>query len=153
MSDNYARAYKELFEIIRYFPTEEYNRIPKETIKYFKDNMDNNYEFTIDPEVDLSKQKISKETYVLIVNLFEACFATEDEKAKIKEILELNKKKSDLEKSLKYNTDDLFKNEKYSKMKTIEVNESTQETSLIERKESFFVRFKNFIIELLHLNK
>ena len=33
--------------------------------------MDKNYEFTINPEIDLSKQNISKEANAIIVKLFQ----------------------------------------------------------------------------------
>ena len=32
----YAKAYKEVIEIIKYFPEKEYNKIPKEKIEYYK---------------------------------------------------------------------------------------------------------------------
>ena len=47
MSNNYAKAYKELLEIIKHFPLEEYNKIPKEKIKFYEENMDKNYHCTI----------------------------------------------------------------------------------------------------------
>ena len=37
MIDNkYAKAYTEVLEIIKYFPEEEYNKIPKEKIEFYK---------------------------------------------------------------------------------------------------------------------
>ena len=107
--------------------------------------MDTNYNFTINPEIDLSKQNISKEANAIMVNLFKEYFATEEQKTKINEILELNQKKSEKEKREKYNPEDIFKN-KESKV-------SKENVSLIERKETFFTKFKNFILKLLHLDK
>ena len=39
----YAKAYTEVLEIIRHFPQEEYNKIPKEKIEFYKNNMDKNH--------------------------------------------------------------------------------------------------------------
>ncbi len=153
INSKYAKAYTEVLEIIKYFPEEEYNKIPKEKIEFYKNNMDKNYEFTINPEIDLSGQNISKEANAIIVTLYEDYFATEKQKVKIKEILELNQKKAEQEKREKYNTDDLFKNKKENSENNnfqIPYN-NTQETALVEYKESFFIRFKNFILKLLHL--
>lgn len=147
VNNKYAKAYKEVLEIIKYFPENEYNKIPKEKIEYFKNNMDKNYEFRIDPNIDLSKQKISNEANAIIVTLFEDYFATEEQKAKIKEILKLNQKKEEQEKREKYNPDDIFKNA--NKIENTQNNE--QETALIEYKENFFTKFKNFVLKLLHL--
>ena len=46
MNNNYAKAYKEIMEIIRFFPEDEYNKIPKEKIEYYKENMDNTYKIS-----------------------------------------------------------------------------------------------------------
>ena len=43
MNNNYSKAYTEVLEIIKYFPEEEYSRIPKEKIDFYKKNMDKNY--------------------------------------------------------------------------------------------------------------
>ena len=56
----YAKAYKEVMEIIKYFPQEEFDKIPKEKVEFYKNNMDKNYVFTINPKIDLSNQNISK---------------------------------------------------------------------------------------------
>ena len=153
MSNNYAKAYKELLEIIKHFPLEEYNRIPKEKIKFYEENMDKNYNFTVNPNIDLSEQNISKETKALIVTLYEDCFATKEQKEKIKEILELNQKKAEQEKRKKYNPGDLFKNQKEDVNNNEEEKsvESIKEVSLVEYKENFFTKFKNFILKLLHI--
>ena len=49
----YAKAYTEVLEVLKYFPEEEYKKIPIEKINFYKRNMDKNYKFTINPEKDL----------------------------------------------------------------------------------------------------
>lgn len=147
-NNRYAEAYKEVLEIIKYFPEEEYNKIPKEKIEFYKKNMDKDYKFTINPTIDLAEQKISKEANAIIVSLYQDYFATEEQRQKIKEILELNEIKAEQEKRKEYNPDDLFKNS--NRIESIEQTE-VQETSLVEYKENFFTRFKNFILNLFHI--
>lgn len=150
----YAKAYTEVLEIIKHFPEEEYNKIPKEKIEFYKDNKDNDYVFVINPEIDLSEQNISPEANAIIVNLFRDYFATEEQKVKIKEILDLNQKKEELEKREKYNPDDIFKKaNKNTEITNIETYKNNTNTALIEYKESFFARFKNFIFKILHISK
>ncbi len=151
--NNYAKAYKEIFEIIKHFPQEEYNKIPKEKVKFYEENMDKNYDFTINPDIDLSEQNISRETKALIITLYEDYFATKKQKEKIKEILELNQKKAEQEKRKKYNPDDLFKNQKEDLKNNEQENtdKNIHEISLVEYKENFFTIFKNFILKLLHI--
>lgn len=152
MNNKYSKAYKEVLEIIKYFPEEEYNKIPKEKIDFYKANMDSDYEFTINPEIDLTKQNISKEANAIIVALFQDYFATEEQKEKINKILEQNSKKAEQEKREKYNPDDLFKKYDHTENREDKSTKIIQETSLIEYKENFFVKFKNFILKLLHIS-
>ena len=147
MNNKYAKAYKEVIEIIKYFPEEEYNKIPKEKIEFYKDNIDKEYNFSIDPSIELSNQNISKETNAIIVALYQEYFTTEEQKEKIKEILKLNEKKAEQSKKEKYNPDDLFKNTD----KEICIQSNNVETAIIEKKDNFFTKFKNFIMKLLHL--
>ncbi len=151
----YAKAYTEVLEIIKYFPEEEYNKIPKEKIEFYESNKNRDYVFVINPEIDLSKQNISPEANAIIVNLFRDYFATEEQKAKLKEILDLNQQKEDEEKRKKYDSNDIFKRtNKNTEVTNIEnSNSNTNTTTLIEYKESFFTRFKNFIFKILHIDK
>ena len=141
-NSNYTKAYKEVLEIIKYFPEEEYNKIPTEKIEFYKNIMDNEYEFTINPAIDLSEQNISKESNAIIVALYQDYFSTEEQRQKIREILELNEKKVEQEKREKYNPNNLFNNI----IKDIPKN-NVQETALVEYQENFFTKFKNFSLK------
>lgn len=145
----YAKAYTEVLEIINHFSKEEYSKIPTKKIEFYKNNMDKDYKFSIDPTIDLSKQNISKEANAIIVNLFRDYYATEEQKVKIKEILDLNQRKEEQEKRKKYNPDDIFK--KVDKQKDSNIEVSKNSNALIQYKESFFVKFKNFIFRILRI--
>ena len=148
----YARAYTEVLEILKHFPEDEYKKIPAEKINFYKSNMDKNYKFTINPEIDLASQNISKEANAIIVTLFRDYYATEEQKVKIKEILDLNQKKEDLEKRKNYNQDNIFKNNQPTN--TVDENSENSDTTtqLVEYKETFFVKLKKFIFKFLHLD-
>lgn len=148
-NEKYAKAYTEVVEIISHFPKEEYEKIPEEKIEFYKNNMDKNYIFKINPSEDLDKQNISREANAIIIMLYKEYFATEEQKEKIDKILAENSRKEELEKSQKYNPDDLFK--RNSKKKIIENAESDDNNSMIEYKENFFTKVKKFIFKLLHI--
>ena len=148
-NEKYAKAYTEVVEIISHFPKEEYEKIPEEKIEFYKNNMDKNYIFKINPDIDLAEQNISKEANAIIIMLYKEYFATEEQKEKIDKILAENSRKEELEKSKRYNPDDLFK--KRSKNEIIENTESDDNNSLIEYKENFFTKLKKFIFKLLHI--
>lgn len=151
MNNDYAKAYTEVLEIIKYFPKEEYDRIPKEKIEFFEKNKNENYVFSIDPTIDLLNQKISPIANSIIVALYQEYFATEIQKTKINEILKYNEQKLEEEKRKKYNPDDIFKNKDIKVVKEELMKENTN-SSLVEYKESFFTKFKYFIYRLLHRN-
>ena len=142
----YARAYTEVIEIISHFPKEEYEKIPAEKIEFYKENMDKEYIFKINPSEDLDKQNISKEANAIIIMLYKEYFATEEQKEKIDKILAENSRKEEVEKIEKYNPDDLFK--RNSKKEFIENDDNN---SMIEYKENFFTKLKKFIFKLLHI--
>ena len=153
INDVYSRAYTEVLEIIKYFPKEEYAKIPEEKIEFYKKNMDKDYVFIINPQIDLSEQNVSPEANAIIVNLFRDYFATEEQKVIIKEILDFNQKKEEQEKREKYNPDDIFKNANKAQNTAMEMPENNTNTALVEYRESFFIKFKNFILRILHINK
>lgn len=140
---NYARAYTEILEILSHFSKENYEKIPVEKIEFYKRNMDKNYNFKIDPRLSLENQNISKEANAIFVTLFLDYYATEEQKVKIKEILELNQKKEEQEKSKKYNPDNMFKNEQNND------NISRNNEQLTIYKKSFFDKFKEFILKII----
>ena len=149
IKDSYAKAYTEVLEIIKYFPKEEYDKIPAEKIEFYENNMDQDYIFTINPEIDLSEQNISPEANAIIVNLFTDYFATEEQKSKIKNVLENNQQKEEQEKREKYNPDNIFK--KDIKEEIVEESSSTENVALVEYKESFFKKFINFMKNIFHI--
>lgn len=151
LDSKYAKAYTEVLEIIKYFPEDEYNKIPKEKIEFYKNNKDKDYKFIINPRIDLSKQNVSKEASAIIVTIFKDYFATEEQKKKLEEIIELNEKKSEIIRREKFNPDDLFKRKNSSEKVNENNQNNVEETALIEYKESFFTKFKNFILQVLHL--
>ena len=146
---SYAKAYTEVLEIIKYFPKEEYDKIPAEKIKFYENNMDQDYIFTINPELDLSEQNISPEANAIIINLFTDYFATEEQKSKIKNILEENSQKEELEKRERYNPDNIFK--KDIKEEKVEESSTNETVALVEYKESFFKKFINFMKNIFHI--
>lgn len=111
MTNTYARAYTEVIEILSYFSKEEYNRIPEEKISFYKKHMDKDYIYNINPGIDLSKQKVSKEANAILISLFRDYFATEKQRQTLNNLLNQNQEKLEKIKTEKYNYNDIFKRE------------------------------------------
>lgn len=113
----YANAYSEILEILNYVSLEDYNKIPKNEIDFYKSNANKNHIFIYNPSKTLEEQKVSKITKALIVLLFRDYWATEKQKEKIilKQACDVKKWKESqyhLQLENKYNPDDLFKDRK-----------------------------------------
>lgn len=141
----YKRAYTEVIEIIKYFPNEEYAKIPLEKINYYKGNMDKDYNFQINPNIELEKQNISKEANAILVTLFNDYFATDRQKEILNNLLKQNQQKLEKQKQEKYNPSNLFMQSKTQQQNTVTLQKNNSENSLVEIKEKFFTKFINFI--------
>lgn len=148
MINKYAKAYTEVLEILSYFPQEEYNKIPKEKIEFYTHNMDKNYKFSINPDVDLSSQYISKEANAILVSLFIDYFATEKQNDILKNVLRKNQEYVEKIKKEKYNLDNIF-NDKDSNIK---INKLKNEEQLpTEYKEPLWKKILNIILKKIKL--
>lgn len=115
MDDTYEKSYVELLEILNYIPVEEYEKIPKEKLEFYKENMDKNYKYTYNP----NSPRTSRKTDAILINLYKDYIATEQEKEKIDEILKLNDRKLEITKKKTYNPDNIFNKQELS-IKVIE---------------------------------
>lgn len=108
-NEKYARAYKEIIEILKNVNKQEVNKIPREMLDMFEINQDKNYDFKFDTEKSFDEQNISIETKAILANIFRDYWATEYQRDRIikkekheRELLEQKKRE-------KYNPDNLFK--------------------------------------------
>lgn len=151
MNDRYSKAYTEVLEIISHFPEEEYSKIPIEKIKFYEDNKDENYDYKINPEIDLQEQSISVEAEALLVILFRDYFATEKQKEILNNLLKQNQEKSDRAKYEKYNPDNIFKNRKNSNdVEKIVSNKELLPTTIKEEK--WYIKILEFFKSIFKKN-
>ena len=149
MISNYPKAYKEVLEIIKYLPKEEYERIPKEKIEFFEQNCDKEYNFVFDISKTLEEQEFLRETNAIIVTLFRDYFASDTQKEKLEKILITNEQKYQEELRKKYNPDDIFKKQEKLYQKPVE-NENMQMIELNEENilQKVFNKIINWIKKL-----
>lgn len=106
----YHKALKELSEIIKFFPRNEYKKIPKTFINFIEENKDDNYECIIEHIDDFQNQVMLDETRILLSIVYRDFIASNKEKKQItdmekNELLEEEKRIRE-----KYNPDNIFKN-------------------------------------------
>lgn len=140
MDIEYANAYSEVVEILKHISEEDYNKIPKDKLEFYKTNANKNYVFTYNPSKKLSEQNVSKIAKGIIALLFRDYWATEAQREKIIAKQNYDRQKLEEEKREKYNVN-VFKD---IEEKTIEYKEE-KELAVIPYKESVFKKFINFV--------
>ena len=142
IAENYACAYKEVIEVLKYTKREDVNKIPKSRILLWRINMNKDYDFKIDTTKTLEEQNLSKEAKAIIANIFKKYWATDYQKERIEAKEKYDIEQMEKEKYQKYNPDDIFKNRK----QTIQQEEVASKTiSMVEYREPLFKRVLNKI--------
>ena len=103
----YANAYTEVLDILRYISKEDYEKIPKSKIKVFEENSNKNYSFKYDVDKTLEEQNVSEIARMIIAILCRDYWTTneqryiiikkqrearEEQERQIRERIEQNKK-------------------------------------------------------------
>lgn len=143
MENNYAKAYKEVIEILKNVPKESVNKIPKEIIEIFNTNMDKDYKFKIDENSSFEEQNLLEETKVIFANIYRDYWATPYQKEKIEEKEKNDRLKVEEEKREKYNIDEIFKRRKSTINKIEENNDPNLPIEI--KKEKFYQKLIKFI--------
>ena len=109
VKENYACAYKEVIELLKYFSLEDVKKIPEDLLKVFLVNMDKDYKFTVDEEKTFEEQTLLEETKVIFAIIFRDYWATDYQRQRILAKEENDRRKMEEAKAKKYNTENLFK--------------------------------------------
>jgi len=138
----YGNAYKEIIEILKFIPSNYYDKIPKEKINLFESKANKNYEFIFNPNRTLDEQNVSKRAKAIIGLLYRDYWADKEQREKIVSFQNIQRQVIEAEKREKYNPDNIFKNNNVEKV--------TEEVAMIEVKsekwyEKIFSRFRRLL--------
>lgn len=141
--ENGKNSYTEVYTILQDLDNEEYNKIPPVLIKTLEENMNKDYEYELDDDLELKDHKMLSETKAILFNLFRDYLATSEQKQKIIKMQNEERAKNELKKQQKYETD-IFKNKKVEQ----QANAIQDEKSLTKYKENIFQKIINKIKKL-----
>ena len=142
--DNVSCAYKEIYEILKIFPKELVDRIPKYKLDYIKQNMDESYEYNITKESFDGKTMLD-ETAAILAILFRDYWATEKQKNKIINYHNTQREKIVNEIKEKYDPENVFKQRRIEEEK---IDAKKENLSVVAYKENIFKRLFNKIKEI-----
>lgn len=98
----FPKAYKEVLEILKYIPKQDYQKIPKYIIANMEKEQDMEYEYRVTEFQNFDKQEMLKETEAVLLILFREYWATEEQRNWIKDKERLEKRKIELDKIKNY---------------------------------------------------
>lgn len=84
--NNRKNAYKEVYTILQELNEDEFNKIPPEIIEAIRANMNEEYEYELDDELELKDHKMLPETKAILFNLFRDYLASPEQKENSKQI-------------------------------------------------------------------
>ena len=76
----FPKAYKEVLEILKYIPVDEYNKIPKEIIQNMEEKQDNEYQYMVTNFENFNEQPMLKETEAILSVFYRDYWATTEER-------------------------------------------------------------------------
>ena len=119
--ENYPNAYKEVYVILSYLEETAYKKIPIKIINAIKENMNEDYEYEMNEEIDIFKQPMLLETKATLFNIFRDYLATPMQREKILKMQREDRMKLEQKKQTVYNSKNLFKNKQ---KKLFNINEN-----------------------------
>ena len=154
----YANAYTEVLDILKYISKEDYEKIPKSKIKVFEENSNKNYSFTYDENKTLDEQNVSEIAKAIIAILFRDYWATKEQRyviiKKQQEIKEQKQKElmAKFEQNKNISEKDLKKVNVASDLDLdIDYELLGTNVQLYKKEEGFFEKLVNKIKELLNI--
>ena len=139
--------YSEVYGILKALGDKYINKLPKTVLKVITESKEENYNPEYSMSIPLKEQKINRKSLAMIALLhYNYWCETEEDRVKLKNILETNEEKHQKEMQEKYSNDKIF-NKETTKIeeKTISekvdrfVESSNQSTAnIVEYKQSFF---------------
>ena len=144
MVNERAKAYSEVFAIIKLMEPKYIKKIPNKLKKVIIHEMDKKYKPDINPNIPLKEQNLCKKTYTILamLNINYWCEGQE-KKNELIQLYKNNDKLKEQEALKKYDPDNIFKSQKQTEETTNQI------TSMVEYKESIFTKiinlFKKFI--------
>lgn len=147
--EEFENACQEVLEILKFVKDDDLRKIPSNEIENLKKNANAKYQFSYDATKDIKQQNVSKTAKGIIANYFIKYIATPEQRQKILEIQHMkiseNKPKFDTNNILRKDNENI----KGELHELIEVNNEIN----VYKKESWFKKFINKILKILHFRK
>lgn len=151
VNTEYANAYSEVLEILKYIPLEDYKKIPEEKLQLYKDNANAKHNFKYNPNKTLDEQDVSQIAKGIIAILFRDYWATEEQRTKILSSQKYARYSLEEEKKLKYDPNNIFKtSEKIPNEIPNEISNEIENANKLIKSEKWYHKILEFIKKILN---
>lgn len=140
----YSEAATEVLTILEHTEIEEVNKIPKNFIKFLKENSSKTYKPDFDFSKPINELNLKQKTQSILAIIYLKYWANEEEKKAFKKRIKENEEKYQQELKKQYSTDNLFK----TKKGIIENFENQTQKNLLPE-----VKKENFIQKIINKMK
>ena len=84
ISNKYANAFSEVYEILQHLENSSYRKISSDLINTIKNNRNTSYAYKLNPEKELKDQEMLPETKAILFNIFKNYLANKEQQQIIK---------------------------------------------------------------------
>ena len=141
-------AYAEIISFINLLPQDKQEKIPKNLIEYFKEEMDKESKRELTTDISLENQNLKNATWDLIAILYlKYLCEDEEEKKELEQIYAENERKYREEIKEKYNPEKILENRG---KKNTEQQDEVKNLPIEVKKENFIQKIIKFINKLFH---
>ncbi len=141
-------AYAEIISFINLLPQDKQEKIPKNIIEYFKEEMDKDSKRELTTDISLENQNLKNATWDLIAILYlKYLCEDEEEKKELEQIYAENERKYREEIKEKYNPEKILENRG---KKNTEQQDEVKNLPIEVKKENFIQKIIKFINKLFH---
>lgn len=141
-------AYAEIISFINLLPQDKQEKIPKNIIEYFKEEMDKDSKRELTTDISLENQNLKNATWDLIAILYlKYLCEDEEEKKELEQIYAENERKYREEIKEKYNPEKILENRG---KKNTEQQDEVKNLPIEVKKESFIQKIIKFINKIFH---
>ena len=141
MDSEISKRFTEVYEILKYLPKTDFEKIPKNILNFIIENKDNNYTWKIDKTKKLYEQKLSNDTIAILSYINMEFIVTDEQKQYLKKLYAYHEYKKENEKKDNSNYSDIFpKEEKIKNNKIIEYHKESFWTIILKKIKSICFR-------------
>ena len=144
----YSEAAVEVLDILNYTNKEDVQKIPQSFIRFLMDISSKTYKSNLNHELPISGLNLKEQTKELLGFMYITWWCSKDEQEEYKKQIYNNNIKKEEVKEI-YNSTDIFKNKKQSRVNPIIQNEKAIEANITQYKEkNILKRFLNKILNI-----